>query len=77
MDEQKFTKVSFNIEYIIPADREDMLDLATECVIEDVYNAVKYDEVFDCIEVESAPDATEEDVPDFLKEILDEEKQNA
>jgi hypothetical protein len=43
-----------------------MVSQAKEFVYEDIMSAVKYDEVFNYIEVVDAPDAKESDIPEFL-----------
>lgn len=59
-------RVSFNINYVVDLDNQDMVDEAKQCVFEDVMNAVKYDEVAAHIEIELAPAASKEEIPEFL-----------
>ena len=59
-------RVSFTISYVVDLDNTDMVDEAKQCVFEDVMNAVKYDEVPDCIKIEQDPTANQQDIPEFL-----------
>jgi hypothetical protein len=49
-----------------------MLDIARETMVEDIMNAVKHDEIYDWIE-EVEVDAIANDVPEYIREICDEE----
>lgn len=69
----KYVKVCITLSYIVPADNVEAINYAKESLYEDLMNAYKYDEVFAWIDVEEAPDANASDVPDFIKEHIDEE----
>lgn len=69
----KYVKVCISHSYIVPADNDEAINYAKESLYEDLMNAFKYEEVFELIDVEEAPDADASDVPDFIKEHIDEE----
>jgi hypothetical protein len=48
-----------------------MVQHAKEAFYEDIMNMVKYDELFDAIDIVDATDATEADIPEFLLEEED------
>jgi len=55
--------------YVVDLDNNDMCELATISIYEDIMNAVKYDELHLAINViEETPELKEEDIPEFLKE---------
>ena len=67
----KFKKVSFTLEYIVPAN-PDAEDYARDCIYEDLLNfrkSVPYG--WNNIIVEDAPDACEGDVPECVTEYLE------
>lgn len=68
---KKLGKVIINIGYVVDLNNQTMVDEAVDCIVEDIHNAVKYNELFDWVEVVEAPDADESDIPDFL---LDQEE---
>lgn len=65
----KLGKVKIELEYVVDLDNEDMVNNAKNCMYEDIMNIVKYEELFDMIEV-TDEDKTlkEEDIPEFLIE---------
>ena len=66
-------KVCIKIEYVVDLDNEDMVEEAKACLFEDVMNAVKYDEIDSNINVVEDQSLTENDIPDFLKELFGQE----
>ncbi len=64
----KYQKVTLDLYYVVRAGDDDMIQHAKECLYEDIMNIVKYDELFGAITVEDAPEAKEEDIPEFLLE---------
>ena len=65
----KLGKVKISHEYVVDLEKPDQIDDAKEALYTDLMNAVKFDEVYSLINVEEAPEATESDIPDFLKVI--------
>lgn len=61
-------KVKFRCEYVVDLDDLDMVSHAEEAIVEDVLNAVKFNEVNNWICLEKDKTAKQEDIPDFLKE---------
>jgi hypothetical protein len=61
-------KVVYKIEYTVDLNNKDMVDHAKECIAEDVDAAVKYNEVYDSIDVIRDPKAKVSNIPDFLME---------
>jgi hypothetical protein len=52
-------------------DDESMQEHAKQCLYEDIMNLVKYDELYDAITLVDAPEAREEDIPEFLQEEIE------
>ena len=70
----RLMRVVVEMEYVVDADNEDMVEEAKSCLFDDLMNSVKYDELHHHIKVVEAPDATEDMIPDFLLETLEEEE---
>jgi hypothetical protein len=66
----KYQKVTLDLYYIVRAGDDEMIQHAKDSLYEDIMSAYKNDELYDCIRVVDAPDASEEDVPEFLQEEL-------
>lgn len=68
----KLGKVKIELEYVVDLDNEDMVNNAKNYMYEDIMSIVKYEELFDIIEV-TDEDKTlkEEDIPEFLIEDLE------
>ena len=54
--------------YVVDLDDQNMIDEAKDCLAEDICNAVKYNELHSYLKVIEAPEASENDIPDFLTE---------
>jgi hypothetical protein len=67
----KFVRVHLTLDYIVPADRQDMIDAAIEALEEDLANIVKDSDKLP-VEIEDAPTATYDLVPDFIRDLCDE-----
>lgn len=63
---KRLGKVVIDIGYVVDLDNEGMVGDAKDALYEDVMNAVKFNEVDCWIKVIDAPDAKEEDIPEFL-----------
>jgi hypothetical protein len=66
----KMGKVSYHLEYFVDLNNDDMVRYAKESLYEDVMIFIKYDEVFDMIDVEEDSKATYDDIPEFIKEYI-------
>jgi hypothetical protein len=66
----KFVRVHLTLDYIVPADRQDMIDEAHNCIEEDLIGIITDGPCIDVV-VEDAPNATIADVPDHIAEICD------
>lgn len=64
----KYKRLTLDLGYVVRAGDDQMIQHAKEAFYEDIMNAVKYDELFDWIDVVDAPGATEADIPEFLLE---------
>jgi hypothetical protein len=64
-------KVTIGNTYFVDLDNEAQVDEAKECLMEDMMNAVKYDELPLNIKITPEPNATEADIPEFLTEMED------
>lgn len=62
-------RVEFHCSYVVDLDDPDMVDGAREAVCEDVYNAVRFDEVEQWVDVFEDNDADPADIPEFLLPI--------
>jgi hypothetical protein len=67
-------KVYISSEYVVNLDDESMVNEAKECMLEDLMNAVKFDELPNWIQVVEDNSLSETDIPDFLKDDGTEEK---
>jgi hypothetical protein len=68
-------KITFDLEYVVDLDNEEMVEYAKNCIYEDVMSAMKYNEIQNYIKVgDEDKSLTEDDIPAFLTDsILDEE----
>jgi hypothetical protein len=64
----KFVRVYLTREYIVPADRQDMIDEARDCIEGDIASLIT-DGVHFSINVEDAPNATLGEVDDHIAEV--------
>jgi hypothetical protein len=62
----KYQKVTLDLYYVVRDDDQSMQEQAKQCLYEDIMNLVKYNELYDAIIVEDAPNATEKDITAFL-----------
>ena len=70
MANHKYKRVILDLVYVIRAGDEEMERHAMIALYDDIMNLIKYDEVFDAITIIDAPDAKEEDIPEFLLEEI-------
>jgi hypothetical protein len=68
MNKNKFKRVILDLGYVVRDGDEEMERHAMISIYEDIMCLVKHDEVYDAITVIDAPDAKEEDIPEFLLE---------
>ncbi len=68
----KYKRLIIDLGYVIRSGDDQMEQRARECFYEDIMNMAKYDEIFvDTIDIVDAPEAAEEDIPEFLLEEED------
>jgi imidazoleglycerol phosphate synthase glutamine amidotransferase subunit HisH len=67
----KIGRVYFCHEYFVDLNDADMVQEAKECLYEDIMSMVKNQEVYDSIGTGEAPEATYNDIPEFLKESFE------
>lgn len=65
---KKYKRLIIDLGYVVRSGDDEMIQHAKTAFYEDIMNAVKYDELFDMIDIVDAPDAKEEDIPEFLLE---------
>jgi hypothetical protein len=65
---KKYQRLIIDLGYVVRSGDDEMIQHAKTSFYEDIMNAVKYDELFDMIDIVDAPDAKEEDIPEFLLE---------
>jgi hypothetical protein len=68
MNKNKFKRVILDLGYVVRDGDEEMEQRAMISIYEDIMCLIKHDEVYDAITVIDAPDAKEEDIPEFLLE---------
>ena len=68
MIKNKFKRVVLDLGYVVRDGDEEMEQHAMTSLYEDIMSLVKHDELYDAITVVDAPDAKEEDIPEFLLE---------
>lgn len=61
-------KVKISYEYVVDLDNESMVEQAKDALFEDISNSIKYEELGQIITTEETPNASENDIPDFLLE---------
>jgi len=71
MNKNKFKRVILDLGYVVRDGDEEMERQAMISIYEDIMCLVKHDEVYDAITVIDAPDAREEDIPEFLRDELE------
>jgi hypothetical protein len=59
-------RVYFSSSYVVDLDDPDMVAHAKDAVYEDICSANKYDEMGIWIKADAAPDASPNDIPEFL-----------
>jgi hypothetical protein len=64
----KLGKVKVTMDIVVDMDDPEMVTDAKRMLYEELMNSYKYDELFDWIDVEEAPDASENDIPECLTE---------
>ena len=70
MIKNKFKRIVLDLGYVVRDGDEEMERHAMIALYDDIMNLIKYDEVFDAITIIDAPDAKEEDIPEFLLEEI-------
>lgn len=68
------TKVSITLSYTVP---KEYVGEAKEALVADIYIAVKHREVSRLLQIEEAPDATINDVPEWVLMMIDDEEEGA
>jgi hypothetical protein len=71
----KYKRLIIDLGYVVRAGDDEMIEHAKTAFYEDIMNAVKYDELFENIDIVDAPGATEADIPEFLLEEDDEDRE--
>jgi hypothetical protein len=66
MIKNKFKRVVLDLHYVVRDGDEEMERHAMTSLYEDIMSLVKYNELYDAITVIDAPEAKEEDIPEFL-----------
>ena len=67
----KYKRITLDLYYVVRAGDDEMIQHAKDCLYEDIMSAYKNDELYDCIRVVDAPDASEDDIPEFLQEEIE------
>lgn len=67
----KYKRVVLDLGYVVRDGDEEMEQHAMTSLYEDIMSLVKHDELYDAITVVDAPDAKEEDIPEFLREEIE------
>ena len=64
----KYKKVMLDLYYMVRADDEQMIEHAKDCLLDDIMSLVKYEGLYNAINLVDAPGAKESDIPEFLIE---------
>jgi hypothetical protein len=75
MANPKYKRVILDLGYVVRDGDEEMERHAMTSLYEDIMCLAKHDELYDAITVIDAPDAKEEDIPEFLLEVDDEDRE--
>ena len=75
MANPKYKRVILDLGYVVRDGDEEMERHAMTYLYEDIMCLAKHDELYDAITVIDAPDAKEEDIPEFLLEVDDEDRE--
>ena len=75
MIKNKFKRVVLDLGYVVRDGDEEMERHAMTSLYDDIMCLAKHDELYDAITVIDAPDAKEEDIPEFLLEVDDEDRE--
>lgn len=70
-------RVVFDLGYVVDLDDEEMVEDAKICILEDINNATRFGELPQYIEIQPAPDAKEQDIPEFLLEYAKDRTESA
>jgi len=66
---KRLGRVTYSASYVVDLNNKAMVDEAFDCVLEDITNAVKLNEVYDGIKISEADETLKpSDIPSFLKE---------
>ena len=68
MKTKKLGRVYFELNYVVDLNDLGMVDHARTSLYEDIMSMLKYDEIYNCIEVREDETAKEEDIPGFFLE---------
>ncbi|NBO98757.1 MAG: hypothetical protein EBU90_01335 [Proteobacteria bacterium] len=76
MSRKNLARIVIDLSYVVDINDPDMIEEATQCIYEDIMNAVKYNELENYIVMQDPdPNLTEDDIPEFLvdqdKEVED------
>ena len=75
MIKNKYKRVVLDLGYVVRDGDEEMERHAMISLYDDIMCLAKHDELYDAITVVDAPDAKEEDIPEFLLEVDDEDRE--
>ena len=75
MIKNKFKRIVLDLGYVVRDGDEEMERHAMTSLYEDIMCLAKHDELYDAITVIDAPNAKEEDIPEFLLEVDDEDRE--
>ena len=72
---KKYQRLIIDLGYVVRSGDDQMIQHAKEAFYEDIMTMMKYDELFESIEIVDAPGAAEKDIPEFLLEETEEEQE--
>jgi hypothetical protein len=67
MKKKNLGKVVISMGYVVDLDNQTMVEEAKVCLLEDINDAFKYNELQDHIEIIKDSKAKESDIPEFLQ----------
>ena len=65
---KKYARLVVDLGYVVDPNNDEMVQNAHECIYEDLMNAYKYGDLYDCIKMVDSPGSTKKDIPQFLLE---------
>lgn len=63
---KKYARLVVDMGYVVDPENPEMVQEAQQCFYEDIMNAYKYGDLYNCIKTIDSPGSTQKDIPEFL-----------